>query len=516
MSKKAPFQGNDIHVHQFTIFVSGQTLFHKADLTLAWGHRYGLVGPNGTGKSTLLRHLASREGDFRLPEHMDTLLVEQEVVADDRTALQVVLESDEIRTRIMKEKERLLAMGETDETNERLNAIHDQLVDIDADAAYSRASKILNGLQFSEKMKHQATKLFSGGWRMRISLARALFRTPRLLLLDEPTNHLDLHAVIWLQNYLQSWKNTLVVVSHDRSFLNCVCTDILHIWNQTVVAYKGCYETFAEQHALKVKKHNEEYEKEQKRRKAQKRIDPKAPPPMKPIYDYVVDLPFEVAAPLSGVLVQLSDVTFAYPECAPMFVNIDFGVSMSSRMAIVGPNGSGKSTLLKLCTRELQPTHGLVHHHGKLKLGVFSQHSVDQLDLHKTPVEYILSKFPEVNEQDVRKYLGTIGLPGKIHKHPIHTLSGGQKSRVVLVELQLTRCHILFLDEPTNHLDLETIDGLVNALKDFEGGVVIVTHNVQLVSQVCTEIWECGSSFIELFKGDFDDYAANLLETLNE
>ena len=242
-------QGNDIKVNKFSIFAGGKALFKNANLTLAHGRRYGLVGYNGTGKTTLLRHLYAREGDFKVPRHIDIHMVEQEAKADDKSALITVVEADEVRLRLLKEEALISAMSAEDQTanSDRLVRIYEKLEEIGASAAIPRASAILSGLQFTEEMKQMPTRAFSGGWRMRIALARALFRRPRLLLLDEPTNHLDLHAVIWLENYLESWPNTLVVVSHDRQFLTTVCTDMLQVWQQSVVHYKGNYEAFEKQ-----------------------------------------------------------------------------------------------------------------------------------------------------------------------------------------------------------------------------------------------------------------------------
>jgi len=562
-----PILGDNVYVHKFTIFMGGKTLFKDATLTLSFGHRYGLVGYNGTGKTTLMKAIAKREGDFRIAKHLDLLLVEQEAPADDTTALQKVIEADELRTKLLEEEKAIIAREDkgTEEEktadSERLRKVYEKLEEIGASSAEARASMILSGLQFTEDMKRKLTRDFSGGWRMRIALARALFRKPKILLLDEPTNHLDLHAVIWLQNYLQSWPNTLVVVSHDRDFLSNVCTDILHVWLQKCVHYKGSYEVFEKNFKQLINQNNDAYDKQQKKLKAMKSsgkvtaditkttsretgqkkkqrqalidaggknkgsrpkgLDDEDEAPQEEllqlIRDYLVKLEFSSAGELPMPLLKVEDVTFGYPGKESLFEGVDFGINTDSRVAIVGKNGTGKSTLLKLLTKELTPSKGYIYYNPKLRIGVYSQHSVDQLELDKTPVEYLRSKFPELKYEQARKYLGTIGLPGHVHEHPIRTLSGGQKSRVCFVELQLTKCHILLLDEPTNHLDLETIDALVGALKEFEGGVVVITHNVNLIQELCEEIWECGDDkSVNVFDGDFVDYESKLVEEMRE
>ncbi|KCV67512.1 hypothetical protein H696_06031 [Fonticula alba] len=550
---------DNINVHNFSIHMGGKTLFKDSNLNLSHGRRYGLVGYNGTGKSTLLNHIVARDGQFRVPRHIDIHIVQQEAPANDVSALQTVINSDEMRTRLLAERDRLLAIDEpTMEETERLNKVYERLIFIEADSALPRASAILSGLQFDENMKQMATREFSGGWRMRIALACALFRKPRLLLLDEPTNHLDLHAVIWLESYLQNWRNTLVVVSHDRDFLTSVCSDILHIWQQKLFHYRGDYSNFERQFNLKLDQDRDAYEKQQKRIKALKRsgkltmdlsksktTDSKARRAertkvlstrkdrggskkshddgddnqeeqlLQPVDEYFVRLGFTPAPELANqVLLKVDGVSFGYPGRRTLFRGVSFGMDTSSRIAIVGANGTGKSTLLKLITRDLIPDEGEVQHNPKLRIAVYSQHSVDQLDLNKSAVQHLMDKF-NVPYQDARKYLGTIGLPGNVHEHRMRTLSGGQKSRVCMVEIQLTQAHILLLDEPTNHLDLETVDALVRALNEFEGGVVVVTHNVSLIEQVCNEIWVCKDDCtVSPYKGDFQDYVDELLDEM--
>eukprot|EP00735_Rhodelphis_limneticus_P005587 TRINITY_DN174_c0_g1::TRINITY_DN174_c0_g1_i1::g.14369::m.14369 TRINITY_DN174_c0_g1::TRINITY_DN174_c0_g1_i1::g.14369 ORF type:complete len:565 (-),score=176.29,sp/Q9M1H3/AB4F_ARATH/44.64/7e-156,ABC_tran/PF00005.22/8.4e-22,ABC_tran/PF00005.22/2.5e+03,ABC_tran/PF00005.22/4.4e-21,AAA_21/PF13304.1/1.4e-05,AAA_21/PF13304.1/1.2e+03,AAA_21/PF13304.1/0.0057,AAA_21/PF13304.1/9.5e-05,SMC_N/PF02463.14/0.00097,SMC_N/PF02463.14/2.4e+03,SMC_N/PF02463.14/2.6,SMC_N/PF02463.14/0.18,AAA_29/PF13555.1/0.036,AAA_29/P len=553
---------NDIVVRKFNIYAGGKPLFKEANVTFAFGRRYGLVGENGSGKTTLMHTLANQQDDFEgvIPSHIDILLVQQEARADETPTIQAVVEADVERLKLLAEQkdltEKLESPDHTDEEkeafSERLRAVYERLHYIKADSAEQRASAILSGLQFTEEQKYWPTKSFSGGWRMRISLARALFRRPRLLLLDEPTNHLDLHAVLWLEDYLQRWTNTLVVVSHDKDFMNNVCTDILHIWQTKLYHYIGDFDNFEKVYTQKVEEYKKEYEKQEKRLKEMKKQgkvttnvsktssresktkkeERKAvtatrkgknllgeededgqPALLEPLKENKITIEVQTAEKLVGPLIKVEGVDFGYPDKELLFKDLDFGIHMDSRIALVGANGTGKSTLIKLMKGELTPLCGLISHHPKLRIGYFSQHSVDQLMMDKTPVEYIQELFPEMNYQMIRNRLGKFGLPGNAAIQRIDTLSGGQKSRVVFVELSLKRCHIMLLDEPTNHLDLETIDALIDAMKEFEGGVVIVTHNVRLISDICSEIWICKDDrTLEFFEGDFHDYRQSLID----
>lgn len=564
----------DVHVDKFTIYQGGKCLFKEARLDLLKGRRYGLVGVNGCGKTTLFNAIAKREEDFgkAIASYIDILLLEQEVQADDTPAIESVIAADTKRTALL-EKQALLKQAEEDtkdedvkdEIGEKLAHIWEQLEEIEADRAEPRASAILSGLQFTEEQKRWPTSAFSGGWRMRISLARALFRRPRLLLLDEPTNHLDLHAVIWLEGFLQKYPHTIMVVSHDRDFLNYVATDILHVFQQKLVHYKGNYYSFEKGYNSMLEQYQKDYEKQQKRLKQLQQsgkithnVEKKGNRESKtrakerkllmndkkgkassskknkgydeeeeeqqlgeailePLKASKMRIDFKHAGDCPMPLIKVEDVTFGYPGKEKLFKNCNFGINMDSRIALVGPNGSGKSTLLKLMQDELTPDEGQVTVNRKLRVGVFSQHSVDQLKMDLTPVEYIQELYPELKYQEIRNMLGKFGLPGNLAVQKIDTLSGGQKSRVVFVELGLKRSHILMLDEPTNHLDLETIDCLIRGLKDFEGGIVVVTHNVTIISDICDEIWMCGEDEdkeVIVFDGDFEEYREMLEERL--
>ncbi|XP_033119145.1 ATP-binding cassette sub-family F member 1-like [Anneissia japonica] len=536
----------DIKVTNFSISARGKELFVNASLTIAAGRRYGLVGPNGMGKTTLLSHIAKRS--LAIPPNIDVLLCEQDVQADDTPAFEAVLNSDKKRLALIEEEKKLLAESEAgNNTNsERLKQVYEEMIAIGADSAESRARRILSGLQFTQEMQMRATKHFSGGWRMRVSLARALFLEPTLLLLDEPTNHLDLNAVIWLDSYLQNWKKTLLVVSHDQQFLDDVCTDIIHLDNQKLDYYRGNFNAFKKMLKQKQREQLKEYEKQEKRlrelksrgksskaaekeaKTAQSRKqkgnkskgDPvgeeEAPVELlKKPREYTVKFKFPSPPPLNPPILGLHNVKFGYPDQPLLFKNLDFGIDLSSRIAIVGPNGVGKSTFLKLLSGELTPLEGDHTKNHRLRIGVFNQHSADQLTMHESPVEYLQRNF-NLDYQNCRKLLGQFGLAGHAHNIKISDLSGGQKARVALVDMSSRQPDVIILDEPTNNLDIESIDALADAINEYTGGVIIVSHDARLILETECQLWVVEDKDINEIDGDFDDYKREILEELGE
>ncbi|XP_014281650.1 ATP-binding cassette sub-family F member 1 [Halyomorpha halys] len=533
----------DIKVENFSISAKGKDLFVNANLLIAHGRRYGLVGPNGHGKTTLLRHIATRA--FDIPPGIDILYCEQEVVSDDTPAVEAVLKADTKRTELMKLAKELENKVDF-ESQERLKEVYEELKIIGADSAEPRARRILAGLGFSKSMQDRATKNFSGGWRMRVSLARALFVEPTLLLLDEPTNHLDLNAVIWLDNYLQGWKKTLLIVSHDQSFLDNVCNEIIHLDTLKLYYYKGNYSMFKKMYVQKRKEMIKEYEKQEKRlkelkshgqskkqaekkqkealtrkqeknkTKLQKREEDNGPIELlqKP-KDYIVKFSFPDPPPLQPPILGLHNVDFGYPDQNLLFRQVDFGIDLSSRVAIVGPNGVGKSTFLKLLTSDLAPHRGEVKKNHRLHIGRFDQHSGEHLTAEETPAEYLMRLF-NLPYETARKVLGTFGLSSHAHIIKMKDLSGGQKARVALAELCQTAPDVLILDEPTNNLDIESIDALAEAIVEFKGGVIIVSHDERLIRETECNLWVIEDQTINEVDGDFDDYRKELLESLGE
>ncbi|XP_049431527.1 ATP-binding cassette sub-family F member 3 [Epinephelus fuscoguttatus] len=525
----------DIRIENFDVSFGERCLLQGAELSLATGRRYGLIGRNGLGKTTLLKMLASR--NLRVPAHISILHVEQEVEGDDTAALQSVLQSDTLREELLTEERTLnarIASGTADGMESvRLSEIYGKLEEIEADKAPARASVILAGLGFSPKMQQQATKEFSGGWRMRLALARALFARPDLLLLDEPTNMLDVRAILWLENYLQTWQSTILVVSHDRNFLNAVVTDIIHLHSQRLDSYRGDYENFIKTKEDRLKNQQREYEAQlQYRQHIQVFIDRfrynanraaqvqsklkllERLPELKPLEkESEVTLRFpDNFEKLSPPILQLDEVEFYYSADQPLFSGLNLSADLESRICIVGENGAGKTTILKLLMGELTPVGGVRQAHRNLKIGYFSQHHVDQLDLNVCSVELLLNRFPGRTEEEYRHQLGGYGITGELATRPVASLSGGQKSRVAFAQMTMPCPNFYILDEPTNHLDMETIEALAKALNKFRGGVMLVSHDERLIRLVCKELWVCETGKVRRIDGGFDEYRDILQE----
>ncbi|XP_022426587.1 ATP-binding cassette sub-family F member 3 isoform X2 [Delphinapterus leucas] len=498
----------DVRIENFDVSFGDRVLLAGADVNLAWGRRYGLVGRNGLGKTTLLKMLATRS--LRVPAHISLLHVEQEVAGDDTPALQSVLESDTVREDLLcRERE------------------------LSAQIAAGRASVILAGLGFTPKMQQQPTREFSGGWRMRLALARALFARPDLLLLDEPTNMLDVRAILWLENYLQTWPSTILVVSHDRNFLNAIATDIIHLHSQRLDGYRGDFETFIKSKQERLLNQQREYEAQQQyRQHIQVFIDRfrynanrasqvqsklkmlEKLPELKPVdkeLEVVMKFPdgFEKFSP---PILQLDEVDFYYDPKHVIFSCLSVSADLESRICVVGENGAGKSTMLKLLMGDLAPVRGIRHAHRNLKIGYFSQHHVEQLDLNVSAVELLAHKFPGRPEEEYRHQLGRYGISGELAVRPVASLSGGQKSRVAFAQMTMPCPNFYILDEPTNHLDMETIEALGRALNNFRGGVILVSHDERFIRLVCQELWVCEGGGVTRVEGGFDQYRALLQE----
>jgi len=541
-------KSKDIKVDGIDVAIGGLRILSDTQLTLAYGRRYGLVGQNGIGKSTLLRALARRE--IAIPTHISILHVEQEITGDDTPALQAVLDADVWRKHLLKEQVKIAQeLAQLEEERAKLadtsaeapkldkqreglditlSDVHAKLAEMESDKAESRAASILAGLGFSTERQTFATKTFSGGWRMRLALARALFCEPDLLLLDEPSNMLDVPSITFLSNYLQGYRSTVLVVSHDRAFLNEVATDIIHQHSERLDYYKGAnFDSFYATKEERRKTAKREYENQMavrqhlqafidkfrynaaKSSEAQSRIKKleKMPHLDAPEAEYTVHFRFGDVEKLSPPIIQMSNVTFSYQlDREPLLRNVDLDVQLDSRIGIVGPNGAGKTTALKLLIGALSPTTGIVSTNPRLRLAFFAQHHVDALDMNASAVGFMAATYPGKTDEDYRRHLGQFGITGMTGLQKMEFLSGGQKSRVAFACLSLQNPHILVLDEPSNHLDIEAMDALSDALKNFGGGVLLVSHDVFLISRVCTSLWVCDKGGIEHFDGTVDDY----------
>ncbi|KAI3401528.1 hypothetical protein diail_10962 [Diaporthe ilicicola] len=540
-------KSKDIKLDNIDVAIGGLRILTETTLTLAYGRRYGLVGNNGIGKSTLLRALSRRE--VPIPTHISILHVEQEISGDDTPALQAVLDADVWRKVLLKDEAQItekladiesqratLADTSADAArldrdreaqDQKLTDVQAKLAEMESDKAESRAATILAGLGFSPERQQFATKTFSGGWRMRLALARALFCEPDLLLLDEPSNMLDVPSITFLSNYLQGYPSTVLVVSHDRAFLDEVATDIIHQHSERLDYYRGA--NFASFYATKEERKKtakREYEKQMAERahlqafidkfrynaakssEAQSRIKKleKMPVLEAPEAEYSVHFRFPDVEKMSPPIIQMSEVTFGYAPGKTLLRDVDLDVQLDSRIGIVGPNGAGKTTVLKLLIGRLTPSTGIIQQNPRLRVGFFAQHHVDALDLTVSAVSFMAKTYPGRTDEEYRRQLGAFGITGTTGLQKMEVLSGGQKSRVAFACLALTNPHILVLDEPSNHLDIEAMDALSDALRNFQGGVLMVSHDVTMLQTVCTSLWVCDGGTVEKFDGTVQDY----------
>jgi len=531
----------DIKLTKMYLQYHQANLLEEADLNLNYGNRYGLVGRNGCGKSVLLTALA--QGAFELPQGLTKYHLDKEAEASDQTALEAVMSADKERERIEARIEELEALqdegsGDDEDIADQLAEAYEAAARLDPDEAKPKAIQILRGLGFSDSMLHKKTKDYSGGWRMRIALARALFLDPDFLILDEPTNHLDMESVVWLEEYLKRFNKLLVVVSHSQDFLNGVCTHIIRFHDKKLTEYSGNYDTYLKTRREKETQQMKRYTAEQKDiqqlkdfvskfghgtkklaaqgKSREKILNRKIMGGLteRVVDDSPVDFTFGDPGNLPTPLIQFQDVSFGYSEDSLLYKNLDFGMYPTTRMVLVGANGAGKSTLLKLMARELKPVKGSVMVNGKLKVSKFEQHSTEEFDPTATPLGILSKDRPEMLPAELRKILGRFGLTGDVQTTPMSCLSGGQKARLVFLKIYMENPHLLLLDEPTNALDMESIDALAKALNEFKGAVVLVSHDMRLISQVAKQIVIVDGGTMTTYKGTIEAFKKDLQKKL--
>jgi ATP-binding cassette subfamily F protein 3 len=517
-----------LSIDGLTYRIAGRTLIDGASAQIAAGWRVGFVGRNGTGKSTLLDlvrgTLQPDAGEIRLQRNARIGFVAQEAPSGDATPLEVVLAADEERAAL--EAELAHAHGA------RAAEIHNRLHEIDAHAAPARAAVILAGLGFDAAMQAQPMSSFSGGWRMRVALAAALFAEPDLLLLDEPSNHLDLEAALWLEEYLRRWPRTLLVVSHDRGLLNGIATHILHLESRRLTTYPGDYDNFvrtraerlAHDAALAAKQaaqraHLQAFidrfrAKASKARQAQSRVKALArlQPVATPVEDPSIAFDFPEPDRLAPPLIALDGAAVGYAPGKPVLRRLDLRLDPGDRIALLGANGNGKTTLAKLLAGRLEPVEGRVVRAPKLRCGFFAQHQIEELDPGRTPVQHLAELRPKETETALRAFLGRFGFGQEKALVPAGDLSGGEKARLTFALVTHDAPPLLILDEPTNHLDIAAREALVGALGDWSGTVVLVTHDWSLLELVADRLWLVADGTARVFDGDLDDYRRHLDE----
>ncbi|EGV62882.1 ABC transporter ATP-binding protein arb1 [Yamadazyma tenuis] len=528
----------DIKITSVSLLFHGKVLIQDSVLELNYGRRYGLLGENGCGKSTLLKSIAARE--FPIAPHIDVYLLNEPAEPTEFSALEYVVREAEGELKRLEDlvEETIVKSGPEDPV---LEGLYEKIDEMDPATFESRAAIILTGLGFDKVTIKKHTKDMSGGWRMRVALAKALFVKPTLLLLDDPTAHLDLAACVWLEEYMKRWDRTLILVSHSQDFLNGVCTNMIDMRMKKLMAYGGNYDSYLKTRTELEVNQMKQYNKQQeeiahikkfiasagtyanlvKQAKSRQKILDKmeADGLIQPVVpDKVFSFRFADVDKLPPPVLAFDDMSFSYsgkPE-DNLYENLDIGIDMDSRVALVGPNGIGKSTLLKLFQGILQPQKGRVIQHTHIKLGVYSQHSADQLDLTKTPLEFVRDKFSSVSQdfQYWRQQLGRYGLTGEGQTSQMATLSEGQRSRVVFALLALESPNLVLLDEPTNGLDLSTIDSLADAINAFNGGVVIVSHDFRLLDKVAKDIFVIENKTATRWEGSILDYKKKLAQAV--
>jgi len=516
-------------ITDLSVRLAGRLLIDHASVQIVPGARVGLVGRNGTGKSTLFRairgELASESGTIGVPPRWRVGSLAQEAPNGPDSLLEVVLKAD-------LERDALLREAETTTDPHRIAEIQTRLVDIDAHSAPARAAAILSGLGFSSPDQARPVAEFSGGWRMRVALAATLFAAPDLLLLDEPTNYLDLEGTLWLEDHLANYPRTVVVISHDRDLLDTSVDQILHLERGKLTLYRGSYSSFEEQRAARelldakqAKRQEAERQRLQafvdrfkakasKARQAQSRV--KMLEKMRPVAALVREEVREISFPapekmLSPPIIAVDNVSVGYDPARPVLRRVTLRIDNDDRIALLGANGNGKSTLVKLLADRLKPFSGTITRAEKLAIAYFAQHQLDELNEDASPYDHIRKLMGEAPEAKVRARAGAIGFSGKAADTKAGSLSGGEKARLLLGLATFYGPNMIILDEPTNHLDIDSRAALAEAINEFPGAVIMVSHDRYLIEACADRLWVVADGAVTSFEGDLDEYRRNVL-----
>jgi len=514
-------------VSNLTYKIGARTILDECDVTIMDNWKVGVIGVNGAGKSTLFKLIAgdlmADGGTVDISAKQRMGMVRQDIPDVDTPLLDLVLEAHEEMASLWKQTE-------TEEDPNKIAEIYQRLADMDAYSAPAKASRLLTGLGFKEEQLSEPFSSFSGGWRMRVALAAALFVEPEILLLDEPTNHLDLEAIMWLEGYLAAYPHTLLIISHDREVLNKCIDHVIHVDRQKLKMYTGNYDTFERERAEALGLQQKMHEKQQAERahmqkfvdrfkakaskatQAQSRV--KALEKMDivdaVIADRAVHFTFPNPKEIASPMISIDRADIGYAEGDPVLKGVYENIDNDDRIALLGANGNGKSTLIKLIADKLAPMGGDVRRSAKLRIGYFSQHQTEELDVNSTPYQEMFALMhksnPDVTEPTVRAKLGAFGFSHDLANNKIKSLSGGEKARLLFAFMGFNAPHLLLLDEPTNHLDIEAREALVQALNNYEGAIVIVSHDPNMVERVADRLWVVRDGGCHHFDGDLEDY----------
>ncbi|MBV1916672.1 MAG: ABC-F family ATP-binding cassette domain-containing protein [Sphingomonadaceae bacterium] len=510
-------------INGITVRLGGRTIIDRATAVVSTGAHVGLIGRNGAGKSTLMKVMMGEidpdEGEIEMPRRTQLGYIAQDAPQGSATPFETVLAADAERTRLMEE-------AETSVDPDRLGDIYDRLLAIDAYSAPSRAARILTGLGFDEEQQAQPLDSFSGGWKMRVALAALLFSQPDVLLLDEPSNHLDLEATLWLENFLKVYPGTLIIISHERDLLNNVVDNILHLQGGKLTLYPGGYDSFERLRAARVAQleaakasqdaqraklqdyvaRNSARTATAKQAQSRAKMLAKMQPIAALIEDPSLSFGFPNPKPLKPPLITLDLAAVGYAQDQPVLQRLNLRIDPDDRIALLGRNGNGKTTLARLLAAQLAPMEGEVHASGKMKTGYFTQYQVEELAGDATPLEHMTRVMEGKPTKDIRAQLGRFGFSGGRATQEVNKLSGGERARLALALITRDAPHLLILDEPTNHLDVDAREALVQALNDYEGAVILISHDRHMVELTADRLVLVDQGRANDYNGSMEDY----------